>query len=87
MSTRSPRRFVWVACVEQPHEEHAQTEANDQGRTPDEQVFHAHLLRADAVSALGLSHRGLHRPLVSGVLAVGGGERVEKIAHAQTPQT
>jgi hypothetical protein len=52
MSTRSPRRFVWVACVEQPHEEHAQTEANDQGHAPDEKVDHARFLRSDAVRVL-----------------------------------
>jgi hypothetical protein len=45
----SPRRFLCVGCFEEHHDENAQTETNEQGKTDDEDVFHARSLRFDTL--------------------------------------
>ena len=62
-------------------DEHGDTGSDERSSACDEQVFHTHLLRADAVSPLRLSGSGMSRAMAPGSRAVRDDTLVDKIAH------
>jgi len=57
----SPRPLLCFGCVEKCHDENAQTETNQQGKTDDEAVFHTRSLRSYQAAEKGPS-AGTHPP-------------------------
>ena len=51
----SPRPLLCFGCVEERHDENAQTETNQQGKTDDEAVFHTRSLRSYQAAQKGPS--------------------------------
>jgi len=62
-------------------DEHGDTGSDERSSACDEQVFHTHLLRADAVSPLRLSEPSMRWAMASGARAVRDDTLVYKIAH------
>lgn len=60
-------------------DQRGQTGADEQRGACDEEVFHTHVLRSDAVRPRRLSRQGRRRAIASELLAVGGRELVYKV--------